>query len=81
MCGKKDSSPCSRCYVDFYCGEEHQQQDHARHRSGCRVVEIRTDERLGRHLVAKEDIPAGTVIMREFPLIYGLGAIGSRLVS
>ncbi|XP_034237764.1 uncharacterized protein LOC117643160 [Thrips palmi] len=61
--------PCSRCRVDYYCGKAHQKADYHRHRKGCGVLEMRSSPELKRHLVATRDIPAGTVIMRELPLV------------
>lgn len=69
VCEKPSSRPCSRCRVDFYCGKEHQVFDWQRHRKGCGVLAVRHDELLGRHLVAVRDIPVGTVLMKEVPLV------------
>lgn len=69
VCGKADALACGRCLVDFYCGKEHQTQDWPRHRRGCGAFEEQWSEELGRHLVATKAIPAGTLLMREYPLI------------
>ena len=66
MCGEEGPS-CARCRLDFYCGKEHQLLDWPRHKRGCGALELRLDQRLGRHLVAAKDIPAGTVLIRERP--------------
>ena len=68
VCGA-EGRPCSRCRVDYYCGKEHQTQDWARHKAGCGALLLRSDRRVGRHLVAARDIPAATVLMRERPLV------------
>ncbi|XP_052129816.1 uncharacterized protein LOC113216159 [Frankliniella occidentalis] len=68
VCGL-EGSPCGDCQLDYYCGEEHRAEDLARHQAGCRVLELRTDGRLGRHVVATRDIPAATVILRELPAL------------
>ncbi|XP_052130288.1 uncharacterized protein LOC113209786 [Frankliniella occidentalis] len=68
VCGV-EGSRCTGCLLDYYCGKQHQTQDWPRHRAGCKVLELRTDERLGRHLVATRNIPAATVILRERPML------------
>ena len=72
VCGA-EGSPCSGCRVDYYCGRQHQRQHWPRHKRGCGSLEVRQDQdqdpRLGRRLVAKKDIPAGTVVVRELPLL------------
>lgn len=65
----KPGLPCARCRVDYYCCKAHQKEDFDRHRKGCGVLEVRNSPELKRHLVATRDIPAGTVIMRELPLV------------
>lgn len=69
VCGKAGAQACSRCRMDFYCAREHQTQDWPRHRKGCGVLALRSDSQVGRHVVATKDIPAGTLLMREVPLV------------
>ncbi|XP_034240562.1 uncharacterized protein LOC117644929 [Thrips palmi] len=69
VCEKPSSRACSRCRVDFYCGKEHQVLDFSRHRKGCGVLAERCNDEVGRHLVAVRDIPAGTILMREEPIV------------
>lgn len=69
VCGAEGARPCALCRLDFYCGEEHQAQDAARHKAGCEALEVRQDDVLGRHLVFAKDVPAGTVVLRELPLL------------
>ncbi|XP_034238751.1 uncharacterized protein LOC117643780 [Thrips palmi] len=66
VCGAPKSRACSTCYVDFYCGRDHQKEDWARHKVGCGAVEVPEGKKW---LVAARDIPAGTRIMREVPAI------------
>ncbi|KAE8740987.1 hypothetical protein FOCC_FOCC013482, partial [Frankliniella occidentalis] len=68
VCGAEGRA-CARCLVDFYCGKLHQTQDWPRHKRGCGALEVREDARFGRYAVAAKDIPAGTVLMRELPLV------------
>ena len=69
VCGAA-GQPCSNCLLDYYCSKAHQKQDWPRHRAGCGVLEVRQDEALGRHLVLTKDVPAGTVLLRERPLVH-----------
>ncbi|XP_034248694.1 uncharacterized protein LOC117649764 isoform X2 [Thrips palmi] len=69
VCKKPSARPCSRCRVDFYCGKEHQTLDWPRHRKGCGVLAVESNEALGRFVVATRAIPAGTILMREVPLV------------
>ena len=88
MCGVKGPC-CARCRLDYYCGKAHQRQDWPRHRAGCGVLELRQDEdealgtqgTLGRHLVLTKDVPAGTVLLRERPLLAVVPPWARRLVS
>ncbi|XP_034230296.1 uncharacterized protein LOC117639047 [Thrips palmi] len=68
VCGAA-GRPCGRCRLDYYCGKKHQVQDWARHKVGCGALEVRQDDALGRHLVFAKDVPAGTVVLRELPLL------------
>ena len=68
MCESRGTA-CKVCRLDYYCGKQHQREDWPRHKKGCGAVELRVDPRLGRHLVAKKDIPKGTVVLRELPLV------------
>lgn len=66
----KPGLPCSQCRVDYYCHrEEHRQRDSERHSKGCGVLRLCTSEKLGRYVEATEDIPKGTFVMRELPLV------------
>lgn len=69
VCGRAGGWPCSTCGVDFYCRKAHQQQDLPRHRLGCGALELRQDEELGLHVVFTKDVPAGTVVLKERPLV------------
>ncbi|XP_052126157.1 uncharacterized protein LOC127749970 [Frankliniella occidentalis] len=68
VCGQAGTA-CARCRVTFYCGKEHQKQHWKLHKPTCGCLEVRADERVGRHIVAVKDIPMRTVLMRELPLV------------
>ncbi|XP_034242827.1 uncharacterized protein LOC117646163 [Thrips palmi] len=68
VCGA-EGRPCETCRLDFYCGDEHRALDEARHAAGCGALEERRDDALGRHLVFAKDVPAGTVVLRELPML------------
>lgn len=68
VCGE-DGRACARCRLDFYCGKEHQRQDWGRHKAGCGAVELRRSAELGRHVVLTKDVRAGTVLLRDRPLV------------
>ncbi|XP_034246320.1 uncharacterized protein LOC117648166 [Thrips palmi] len=69
VCDKVGTLKCSRCQVDFYCGKDHQVQDWPRHRQICGCMELRVSPEVGRCVVATKDIPMGTILMREIPLV------------
>ncbi|KAE8743935.1 hypothetical protein FOCC_FOCC009398, partial [Frankliniella occidentalis] len=73
VCGQAGTA-CARCRVAFYCGKEHQKQHWKLHKPTCGCLEVRADERVGRHIVAVKDIPMRTVLMRELPLVVYPGA-------
>lgn len=69
VCGA-EGLPCARCRLDYYCSKQHQREHWVRHKAGCGALELRTDDPvLGRYLAAAKDIPAGTVILRDSPLL------------
>ncbi|XP_052119555.1 uncharacterized protein LOC113214864 isoform X2 [Frankliniella occidentalis] len=68
VCGQP-GAVCARCRVAFYCGKDHQRMHWKLHKPVCGCLEVRTDERVGRHIVAIKDIPARTILMRELPLV------------
>ena len=67
VCGSAGRA-CARCRVDFYCGKQHQTQDWPRHKLGCGAVGVVSGPN-GRCLAVTKDVPAGTVLIRELPLI------------
>lgn len=67
VCGR-EGLPCGACRVDYYCDKPHQRADWRRHRRGCGVLAVSADHHRLR-LVAVKDIPAGTVVMREDPIL------------
>lgn len=71
VCGKDATLKCGNCRREFYCDKSHQSRDWPRHRPICCAWEIRSDSRLGRHLLATRDLMPGDVILSEAPLVWG----------
>lgn len=69
VCGL-EGLPCSRCRVDYYCGKEHQRLHWQQHKKGCGALRLTSDSRLGRYVVAARDVPKGTILVRETPLVF-----------
>ncbi|XP_046407226.1 SET domain-containing protein SmydA-8-like [Ischnura elegans] len=70
VCGEESAFRCSGCRLLHYCSKEHQRQDwKAGHRAHCKPFQIRTSEAVGRHVVAARDLPPGSLIMAEEPLV------------
>lgn len=68
LCGA-EGRPCERCRLDYYCGKQHQSQDWQRHKAGCGVLRVGVDARLGRFVEVTRDVAAGTLLLREGPLV------------
>lgn len=71
ICGLPAKNFCSACKSVKYCSAEHQKKHWKTHKVDCRQFAIAKDEILGRHLVAKRDIKAGSTIFVEAPLVVG----------
>lgn len=72
ICNKAADKLCSACRTVSYCSAEHQKQHWKKeHKHNCRVWAVKTNDIMGRYVVAARDLPAGTIIMDEEALAYG----------
>ena len=73
VCGQPSSSICGGCKRLFYCSKEHQKLHWMKEHKGCcrAVYKLEQNDRLGRYLIASENISKGDVIFYESPLIVG----------
>ena len=71
ICQKEATRVCSGCHCVFYCSAEHQKEDWKFHKANCRPYIIKRNELYGRYCVAARDLPQGTIIMSEGPLVVG----------
>ncbi len=76
VCGHLARTFCSSCKHVFYCSREHQRSHWRTHKEDCVAMgrlpyRVERDDVLGRHLVATRDIPAGTLILNELPIVVG----------
>ena len=69
VCGPCTNVSQCICGQVAYCGEICRIQDWERHGQDCPIVVVRDVEVKGKGLVATRDIPAGTVILTEDPLL------------
>ncbi|CAG7830596.1 unnamed protein product [Allacma fusca] len=71
VCSTLCESWCSLCRTVFYCSKEHQKQDWANHKDKCTRTKysMEENEKLGRFLVATEDVKADTLLFRDRPLV------------
>ncbi|XP_040572968.1 SET domain-containing protein SmydA-8 [Lepeophtheirus salmonis] len=76
VCGELAKNFCSSCKYVFYCKREHQKSHWSSHSKECAHFKalpyrIERNPRLGRYLVAKDDISEGSLIFNEPPLVIG----------
>lgn len=72
VCKKTASKICSGCRSVSYCSVEHQKQHWKKeHKHSCRMWAVKTNDVMGRYVVAARDIPAGTILMDEDALVIG----------
>jgi len=69
VCGSEAQKTCSGCGSVSYCGVEHQKADWGSHRRACSAVILRTSPTYARHFVAARKLKAGTLVLREPPLL------------
>ena len=66
----------SGCKFSFYCSRDHQRSHWSKHKEDCKALtrlpyRIERNSEIGRHLVAKVNIPRGELIINELPMICG----------
>ncbi|TRY80691.1 hypothetical protein TCAL_09011 [Tigriopus californicus] len=76
VCGHLAKLFCSACKHVFYCTKEHQKKHWRNHKEDCPSLKklpyrVERNDKLGRHLVATMDIPAGTHFLNESPMVLG----------
>ena len=71
VCQSPASKVCSACHTVTYCSSEHQKLDWKSHKNSCCPYKIEKNETLGRYVVAVRNIPKGTIILTEEPLVVG----------
>jgi len=71
ICEKPAPMKCKKCLTVGYCCKEHQTEDWRIHKKKCIPFEIKTNEVLGRHLVARRDLKPGELILKESALVSG----------
>lgn len=70
VCKSESTLSCKNC-LQAYCSKEHQKLHWKEHRNHCNFVEIGVHNFLGRHLIAKQNMKPGDLILTELPLILG----------
>jgi hypothetical protein len=71
VCQSPSAKVCSACHGVAYCSSQHQKQDWKSHKNNCVTYKVEKNETLGRFVVAARNIPQGTVILTEEPLVVG----------
>lgn len=72
ICFAPSTLCCSKCREVFYCDKTHQQLDWKAHKKlCCAKYAIARSPELGRYMIAKTDIKAGEIILKEIPLVFG----------
>ncbi|OXA58556.1 SET domain-containing protein SmydA-8 isoform X2 [Folsomia candida] len=71
VCQENADKICSGCSSVFYCSTIHQKEHWKNHKESCRPYVIKKNEVYGRYLVAARDLPQGTIVLTESPLVVG----------
>lgn len=71
VCGEVTTMKCTACKDVFYCCVDHQKSDWRKHREQCRAYVICQSPELGRHMIAKREISAHSIIFIEPPIVVG----------
>ncbi|XP_058461629.1 SET domain-containing protein SmydA-8 isoform X2 [Malaya genurostris] len=73
LCGVASNMKCAGCKRIAYCGPEHQKKHwRQQHKNDCaKPYELNRNEEVGRYYRATENIPKGTTLFIESPLVIG----------
>ncbi|XP_058833214.1 SET domain-containing protein SmydA-8 isoform X2 [Topomyia yanbarensis] len=73
LCGVPSSMKCAGCKRTAYCCPEHQKKHwRLQHKNECaKPYELTRNEEVGRYYLATEEIPKGTILFIETPLVIG----------
>ncbi|XP_055534616.1 SET domain-containing protein SmydA-8 isoform X2 [Wyeomyia smithii] len=73
LCGVPSNLKCAGCKLVAYCGPVHQKKHwRMQHKNECaKPYELARNEEVGRFFLATENIPKGTMLFSEAPLVIG----------
>ena len=71
LCSSQCTQSCGICKKVNYCSKEHQKSDWKVHKPNCFPAIVKTNEELGRYLVATKNIKQGETILKEKPIVSG----------
>ncbi|CAG7721170.1 unnamed protein product [Allacma fusca] len=69
VCKKPSNQECSACHSANYCSQGHQRKHWQVHKKDCTPIVLRESPALGRHWVASRNLKAGTLILKESPIL------------
>ncbi|KAJ6634117.1 SET domain-containing protein SmydA-8, isoform A [Pseudolycoriella hygida] len=80
VCGVSAVLKCGGCKNIVYCGKEHQKVHwKSGHKNLCKIYEITSNDKFGRHCIASRDIKQNEIILREQPLVLGPKVVSPAL--
>ncbi|RZF49064.1 hypothetical protein LSTR_LSTR008350 [Laodelphax striatellus] len=71
VCKSYAPHSCGGCKQVHYCNKLHQKEHWKQHKSECRAFEVKSNEEVGRYLVASRDLNGGEKILVENPVAFG----------